>query len=178
MLGGTLDHYDFLLPTYCFLMKNLLACADFTFPLLEHDHVLQLIGLLGFDGVDVGLFEGRSHLQPSSEFRNTERSGKKLAGKLARHKLKLADTYLQTAPSEKRHAIFSCTLSIIPAPVEVSMSPPCPASIFPRKRRKSPGHDAPENSLGASNVHMKQNACLASRPMSARLSPVPRMPCA
>ena len=79
-------------------MKNPLACADFTFPLLEHDHVLQLIGMLGFDGVDVGLFEGRSHLQPSSEFRNPERSGKKLAEKLARNGLKAADIYLQTAP--------------------------------------------------------------------------------
>ena len=79
-------------------MKNPLACADFAFPLLEHDGVLQLIGLLGFDGVDVGLFEGRSHLQPSSEFRNPERSGKKLAGKLARHQLKPADIFLQTAP--------------------------------------------------------------------------------
>jgi sugar phosphate isomerase/epimerase len=79
-------------------MKNPLACADFTFPLLEHDHVLQLIGQLGFDGVDIGLFEGRSHLQPSTEFRNPEKSGKRLAEKLVRHQLKPADIYLQIAP--------------------------------------------------------------------------------
>jgi sugar phosphate isomerase/epimerase len=75
-----------------------LACADFTFPLLEHERVLQLISMLGFQGVDIGLFEGRSHLQPSAEYRNPTRSGKKLAEKLRRHGLKPADIFLQTAP--------------------------------------------------------------------------------
>jgi len=79
-------------------MKNPLACADFTFPLLEHDHVLQLIKNLGFEGVDIGLFEARSHLQPSTEFRNPESSGKKLGEKLASHQLKPAEIFLQVAP--------------------------------------------------------------------------------
>lgn len=44
-------------------MKKLqLSCADFTFPLLQHDKVLDLIALLEFKGVDIGLFSGRSHL--------------------------------------------------------------------------------------------------------------------
>jgi len=47
-----------------------LACADFTFPLLPHEHVLQLIAMLEFTGVDIGLFEERSHLRPSTEFEN------------------------------------------------------------------------------------------------------------
>ena len=37
-------------------MKYKFASADFTFPLLEHDKVIKLIGLLGFDGIDIGLF--------------------------------------------------------------------------------------------------------------------------
>ena len=45
-----------------------LACADFTFPLLSHEQSLDVISMLGFDGVDIGLFEGRSHLHPSREF--------------------------------------------------------------------------------------------------------------
>ena len=49
-------------------MNLKLACADFTFPLLAHDHVLDLIAMLGFEGVDVGLFEGRSYLWPSRVF--------------------------------------------------------------------------------------------------------------
>ena len=48
-------------------MQFKLACADFTFPLLPHDDALDLIAALGFDGVDLGMFEGRSHLQPSRE---------------------------------------------------------------------------------------------------------------
>ena len=56
-----------------------LACADFTFPLLEHDRVLDLIEMLDLDGVDIGLFEGRSHLWPSREFSNTERNARRLA---------------------------------------------------------------------------------------------------
>ena len=47
-------------------MKLRLACADFTFPILPHDQVLQLIAMLGIKGVDIGLFEDRSHLRPST----------------------------------------------------------------------------------------------------------------
>ena len=43
-------------------MKLKLACADFTFPLLAHDRVLDLIAMLEFDDVDIKLFEKRSHL--------------------------------------------------------------------------------------------------------------------
>ena len=41
-----------------------LSCADFAFPLLTHDQSLDLIAALGFAGVDIGLFEDRSHLRP------------------------------------------------------------------------------------------------------------------
>ena len=79
-------------------MKNPLACADFTFPLLEHDRVLDLIALLEFDAVDVGLFEGRSHLWPSRVFKNVDRSAVELARKLSDRGLAPADIFLQTAP--------------------------------------------------------------------------------
>ena len=46
-----------------------LACADFTFPLLSHENALQLIAMLEFKGVDIGLFEERSHLFPSASSR-------------------------------------------------------------------------------------------------------------
>lgn len=39
-----------------------LACAHFTFSLLSHEKVLDLIAALEFEGVDIGLFENRSHL--------------------------------------------------------------------------------------------------------------------
>ncbi len=78
-------------------MKPKLACADFTFPLLAHDRALDLIALLEFDAVDIGLFEGRSHLWPSRVFRSLRKSARELAAKLNDRGLKLADVFLQTA---------------------------------------------------------------------------------
>jgi len=72
-----------------------LACADFTFPLLPHDHALALIAMLEMDGVDVGLFEGRSHLWPSREFARLPASARELRQKLEDRGLKAADTFLQ-----------------------------------------------------------------------------------
>lgn len=76
-----------------------LACADFTFPLLKHDKVLELIAALDFDGVDIGLFEERSHLWPSREFKKLGASSRTLKRKLDDCGLKCADIFLQMAPS-------------------------------------------------------------------------------
>ncbi len=75
-------------------MKLKLACADFTFPLLPHEQALDLIAMLGFDGVDIGLFEDRGHLQPSTELKTVARSAAKLKKKLDDRGLKLADLFL------------------------------------------------------------------------------------
>src|ERR1017187_2595801 len=79
-------------------MKPALATADFTFPLLPHDQALNLIAMLGFEGVDIGLFEGRSHLQPSTQFRSLRKNARALGRKLGDRGLRLADIFLQTAP--------------------------------------------------------------------------------
>src|SRR5580700_6279893 len=79
-------------------MNFKLACADFAFPLLEHDKVLQLISMLGFEGVDIGLFEERSHLWPSREFADIGRSAGELKRKLNDLDLVPADVFLQMAP--------------------------------------------------------------------------------
>ena len=79
-------------------MRYKLACADFTFPQLPHDKVLQLIGMLELEGVDVGLFEERSHLWPSREFENVEKSAGRLRAALGRHGLLPADVFLQMDP--------------------------------------------------------------------------------
>ena len=75
-----------------------LACADFAFPLLPHDKVLDLVARLDFEGVDIGLFEGRSHLWPSRVFDDVRGSARELAGKLRDRGIELADVFLQTAP--------------------------------------------------------------------------------
>lgn len=86
---------DFAYKVYGRLVRLKLACADFTFPLLPHDDVLKLISTLEFKGVDIGLFENRSHLQPSTEFKNPSRSARRLKKKLDGLGLKAADIFLQ-----------------------------------------------------------------------------------
>src|SRR5689334_24286894 len=82
-----------------------LACADFTFPLLPHKKVLDLIAMLDFDGVDIGLFEERSHLWPSKELKSPSKSGKKLGRKAKDRGLKVADVFLQLANDFESWAI-------------------------------------------------------------------------
>ena len=86
-------------------MEYRLACADFTFPLLPHDRVLQLIAMLEFEGVDIGLFEERSHLWPSREFENVGSSARQLKQKLDDRGLKAADIFLQMAEDFEPYAI-------------------------------------------------------------------------
>jgi sugar phosphate isomerase/epimerase len=82
-----------------------LACADFTFPLLPHAKVLQLIAMLEFDGVDIGLFENRSHLRPSREFARLEQNAQQLKDQLDAHGLAAADIFLQLDPDFTPYAI-------------------------------------------------------------------------
>jgi sugar phosphate isomerase/epimerase len=72
-----------------------LASADFTFPLLPHDKVLDLISALQLEGIDIGLFESRSHLWPSREFKQLSTSAKALRDKLTDRGLAPADVFLQ-----------------------------------------------------------------------------------
>ena len=85
-------------------MRFPLACADFTFPLLSHEQSLDLIAMLGFDGVDIGLFEGRSHLHPSREFRDPT-AGETVRRKVTDRGLKVADVFLQIAPDFEAFAV-------------------------------------------------------------------------
>ena len=86
-------------------MEHKLACADFTFPLLPHDQALELIAMLGFEGVDIGLFEERSHLWPSREFEDTGSSARRLKRNLHERGLKAADIFLQMANDFTPYAI-------------------------------------------------------------------------
>jgi len=95
-------------------MELRLACAGFTFPLLTHDQAFNLIGLLGFGAVDVGLFEGRSHLQPSHVMAHLAASARELSQKVDGCGLVFADIFFQSPsfqamaanhpdPQERRH---------------------------------------------------------------------------
>ncbi|HET6323504.1 MAG TPA: sugar phosphate isomerase/epimerase family protein [Planctomycetaceae bacterium] len=86
-------------------MTYKLACADFAFPLLTHEQSLKLIAMLGFEGVDIGLFEERSHLWPSREFANVDRAAGALRQFTDSLGLRIADVFLQTAPDFRPYAI-------------------------------------------------------------------------
>ena len=86
-------------------MRPRFACADFAFPLLTHGQSLSLIAMLGFPGVDLGLFEGRSHLHPSREFASARRSAARLKRELSARGLAAADVFLQMAPDFTPYAI-------------------------------------------------------------------------
>ncbi len=86
-------------------MRYQLACADFTFPLLPHEKSLQLISMLEFEGVDIGLFEERSHLWPSREFENVAQSARRLKSQVADLGLQVADVFLQMAEDFTPYAI-------------------------------------------------------------------------
>ena len=76
-----------------------LACADFTFPLVSHETSLDLIASLGFKGVDVGFFEGRSHVQPSTALKNPAAAARKLKTMCENRGLAIADLFLIPGPT-------------------------------------------------------------------------------
>ena len=73
-----------------------LSCADFTFPLLPHEDVLALIRLLGLDGVDLGIFSGRSHWTPEMILPDVPAAANRMKSALDRHGLSITDVFLQT----------------------------------------------------------------------------------
>ncbi len=78
-------------------MKLKLACADFTFPLLPHENSFDLIAMLGFQGIDIGLFDDRSHLQPQQVIPNLAESARTLSDKVTSRGLQLADIFYQAS---------------------------------------------------------------------------------
>jgi sugar phosphate isomerase/epimerase len=81
-----------------------LACADFSFPLLTHDHALDVVAMLGFQGVDIGLFEGRSHLQPSDVSPRLAAAARDLSDRVQARGLAVADVFFQATSFADRAA--------------------------------------------------------------------------
>jgi sugar phosphate isomerase/epimerase len=86
-------------------MKPKLSCTDVSFAKLSHDQALGIISLLGFQGVNIGLFEGYDHLKPSRELRQPTRSGGALKARLDSHGLQASDLFLQIHASFEACAI-------------------------------------------------------------------------
>ncbi len=70
-----------------------LGCADFTWPLMTHEDVVRHIAALGFDGIDLGLFEGRSHVQPGMVRQDVAKWSGVIGERLATAGLEAADVF-------------------------------------------------------------------------------------
>ena len=81
-----------------------LSCADFTFPLLPHEDVLALSRLLGLDGVDLGVFSGRSHWTPEMILPDVPLAAERMKSSLDRHGLVASDVFLHTGAEPARRA--------------------------------------------------------------------------
>lgn len=71
-----------------------LACGDHSFPLLEHDLVLDLIAGMGFDGFDLALMGNRSHIRPEDIRANPAGAAADLGKRIAARGLELSDVFV------------------------------------------------------------------------------------
>jgi sugar phosphate isomerase/epimerase len=74
-----------------------LACSDYSFPLLPQEDVLKVIAMLGFQGIDIGVFEGRSHIRPSQVIGDIAGAARQLTQKVQAVGLELADIFYQAS---------------------------------------------------------------------------------
>jgi sugar phosphate isomerase/epimerase len=74
-------------------MKSKLATADYSFPLLAWEQSLRLAGDLGFEGVDISLFEGRSQLKPDHVLQAPDKVGRQVRSAVADNGLSIADVF-------------------------------------------------------------------------------------
>lgn len=73
-----------------------LSCADYAFPLLPPAHRFALLQLLGFNYVDIGLFERNFDLRPSQLLAEPSAFSKQLKHDLKCTGLSVSDVFLQT----------------------------------------------------------------------------------
>jgi sugar phosphate isomerase/epimerase len=78
------------------------SCADFTFPVLERRTALQLLKLLGFDYMDLGLFARSTHFSPLDLLASPSSYTSQVVRDLEASGLHASDVFLQIGvdPSE------------------------------------------------------------------------------
>jgi sugar phosphate isomerase/epimerase len=82
-----------------------LSCADFTFPLLNHEDACRLISILGLKGVDIGFFAGRSHIRPEDVRGRESAAGSEIKARLSDLGLKASDVFFQPGENLSQRAV-------------------------------------------------------------------------
>lgn len=70
-----------------------LATADYSFPLLEWPKAIRLASDLAFEGIDISVFQGRSHLHAEDVLRSPSIWGETVRKTLADNGLAIADVF-------------------------------------------------------------------------------------
>jgi sugar phosphate isomerase/epimerase len=73
-----------------------ISCADYAFPLLPRERRFALLRLLGFDYVDLGLFERSDGLRPGQLLAEPRKFSRQLKRDLIRAGLQTSDVFLHT----------------------------------------------------------------------------------
>lgn len=81
-----------------------LSCADFTFPLLATEQAIDLIRILDLQGVDFGIFEGRTPFTPTNLKGREHEVAKSLRSRLEAHNLHPSDVFVQTGNQHTERA--------------------------------------------------------------------------
>lgn len=71
-----------------------LACGDHTFPLLEHEHAIALVAMLGVEGFDLALMGNRSHVRPEHVRDDLPGWAARLRARVDAAGLRLADVFV------------------------------------------------------------------------------------
>lgn len=71
-----------------------LACGDHSFPLLDHELVLDLIAGMGFEGFDLALQGNRSHLRPEHVRDDLPGAARQIGRRIAARGLQLSDVFV------------------------------------------------------------------------------------
>jgi len=82
-----------------------LATADYSFPKLEWEQAVRLARDIGMQALDIGLFAGRSHLDPSDVLANIPRSAARVSGLLDANNLEIADVFGQPGKAFEENAV-------------------------------------------------------------------------
>jgi len=82
-----------------------LAAADYSFPKLKWEQTLRLARDLEMQALDLGLFAGRTHLEPSEILADTRQSAARVCAALQANDLEIADVFGQPGRVFEENAV-------------------------------------------------------------------------
>jgi len=82
-----------------------LAIPDYAFPKLKWEQTLRLVRDLGVQAVDIGLFDGRSHLRPEDILSRPSEAADKILSTVRSYGLETADIFGQPGTAFEKKAI-------------------------------------------------------------------------